>query len=153
MQNNSLSHDNLNHSSRKRSRLQIRLESLCIKKTKVKKSVVKDSVCIRDIREFFWPSFCGRRLTGRIIVWLIYIHILHICRKITLLRCALWACGYRAWIKKRSRNITDFFRSLYGSVFWFFRFDFLLTWIVPWQDKWDFRRIFLLIVPWQDKGI
>ena len=53
--------------------------------------------------------------------------------------------------KKRSRNITDFFRSLYGSVFWFFRFDFLLTWIVPWQDKWDFRRIFLLIVPWQDK--
>ena len=29
--------DGLNHSSRKRSRLQIRLESLCIEKTKVKK--------------------------------------------------------------------------------------------------------------------
>ena len=41
-------------SSRKRSRLQIRLESLCIRKTKVKKSVVKDSVCIGAIRELFF---------------------------------------------------------------------------------------------------
>ena len=46
--------DNLYLSSRKRSRLQIRLESLCIKKTKVKKSVVKDSVCIGAIRELFF---------------------------------------------------------------------------------------------------
>ena len=46
-----------------------------------------------------------------------------------------------------------FSESFHGFVFWFFLFDFLLTWIVPWQDKWDFRRIFLLIVPWQDKGI
>ena len=53
MQNNSMSHDNLNLSSRKRLRLQIRLESLCIEKTKVKKIRVKDSVCIGAIREFF----------------------------------------------------------------------------------------------------
>ena len=46
--------DNLYLSSRKRSRLQIRLESLCIKKTKVKKSVVKDSVFIGAIRELFF---------------------------------------------------------------------------------------------------
>ena len=51
---NSMSHDNLNLSSRKRLRLQIRLESLCIEKTKVKKSVVKDSVCIGAIRERFF---------------------------------------------------------------------------------------------------
>ena len=45
--------DNLYYSSRKRSRLQIRLESLCIKRKGQKKSVVKDSVCIGAIREFF----------------------------------------------------------------------------------------------------
>ena len=60
MQNNSMSHDNLNLSSRKRSRLQIRLESLCIKR-KVKKIRVKDSVRIGAIRELFltfvlWPQ-------------------------------------------------------------------------------------------------
>ena len=46
--------DNLYHSSRKRLRLQIRLESLCIKKQRSKKSVVKDSVCIGAIRELFF---------------------------------------------------------------------------------------------------
>ncbi len=61
MQNNSMSHDNLNLSSRKRSRLQIRLESQCIENKGQKKSVVKDSVCICAIREFFltfvlWPQ-------------------------------------------------------------------------------------------------
>ena len=54
------------------------------------------------------------------------------------------------------KTLTEYHRffseSFHGFVFWFFLFDFLLTWIVPWQDKWDFRRIFLLIVPWQDKG-
>ena len=54
MQNNSMSHDNLNLSSRKRSRLQIRLESLCIENKGQKKSVVKDSVCILLIRERFF---------------------------------------------------------------------------------------------------
>ena len=52
---NSMSHDNLNLSSRKRSRLQIRLESLCIERERSKKrSVVKDSVCILLIRELFF---------------------------------------------------------------------------------------------------
>ena len=41
-------------SSRKRQRLQIRLESLCIKRKGQKKSVVKDSVCIGAIRELFF---------------------------------------------------------------------------------------------------
>ena len=51
----SISHDNLNLSSRKRSRLQIRLKSLCTEKNKgQKKSVVKDSVCISAIRERFF---------------------------------------------------------------------------------------------------
>ena len=69
-----------------------------------------------------------------------------------LLHGALWACGYRAWIKKTLTEYHRFFsESFHGFVFWFFLFDFLLTWIVPWQDKWDFRRIFLLIVHWQDK--
>ena len=46
-------------------------------KEKVKKrSVVKDSVCIGAIRELFLTSSCSRRLTGRIIARLIYIHIL-----------------------------------------------------------------------------
>ena len=53
MQYCSISHGNLNHSSRKRQRLQIRLKSLCIEKTKVKKIRVKDSVCICAIRELF----------------------------------------------------------------------------------------------------
>ena len=73
----------------------------------------------------------------------------------SLLHCSIALCKPAATeleSKKRSRNITDFFRSLFTDpFFWFFRFDFLLTWIVPWQDKWDFRRIFLLIVHWQDK--
>ena len=53
MQNNSMSYDNLNLSSRKRSRLQIRLESQCIENKGQKKSV-KDSVCILLIRERFF---------------------------------------------------------------------------------------------------
>ena len=47
--------DNLYYSSRKRQRLQIRLESLCTENNKgQKKSVVKDSVCISAIRERFF---------------------------------------------------------------------------------------------------
>ena len=38
IQDHSISHNNLYHSSRKRSRLQIRLESLCIKKNKGQKN-------------------------------------------------------------------------------------------------------------------
>ena len=53
--------------------------------------------------------------------------------------------------KKRSRTITDLSRSLYTDPFFDLNFDFRLIWIVPWQDKWDLRRIFLLIVPLQDK--
>ena len=53
---------------------------------------------------------------------------------------------------KNAHGISPIFsESFHGFVFWFFLFDFLLTWIVPWQDKRDFRRTFLLIVPWQDK--
>ena len=69
---------------------------------------------------FFWPSSCSRRLTGRIIVWLIYIHILNICRKITLLRCALWACGYRTKVKKHSR-ISRIFIGVFSDLFFDFR--------------------------------
>ena len=54
LQDNGISKDNLNLSSRKRSRMQIRLESLCIKRKGQKKSVVKDSVCIGAIRERFF---------------------------------------------------------------------------------------------------
>ena len=46
--------------------------NLFASKGKVKKIRVKDSVCICAIREFFWPSFCGRRLTGRIMARLIH---------------------------------------------------------------------------------
>ena len=46
--------DNLYLGSRKRSRLQIRLESLCIENKRSKKIRVKDSVCISDIRELFF---------------------------------------------------------------------------------------------------
>ena len=41
-------------------------------KEKVKKIRVKDSVCICAIREFFWPSFCSRRLTERIMARLCF---------------------------------------------------------------------------------
>ena len=59
------------------------------------------------------------------------------------------------------KTLTDYHwfitESLHGSVFWFFLFDlyfdFRLIWIVPWQDKWDLRRIFLLIVPCRTRGI
>ena len=55
---------------------------------------------------------------------------------------------------KNAHGISRIFsESFHGFVFWFFLFDFLLTWIVPWQDKWDFRRIFLLIVPCRTRGI
>ena len=96
------------------------------KKNKGQKKSVSKTPCasVRSV-SFFWPSFCSRRLTGRIMAWLIYIHILNIYRKITLLHGALWACGYRAWIKKHSRIITDATESFHGFVFWFlFRFSF-----------------------------
>ena len=52
IQDNSISHNNLYHSSRKRSRLQIRLESLCIKKNKGQKNpcqrLRRKSVIIRE---------------------------------------------------------------------------------------------------------
>ena len=51
-----------------------------------------------------------------------------------LQRCALWACGYRAWIKKHSRSIGFITESFYGFVFWFsfdLYFDFRLILIVP----------------------
>ena len=46
-------------------------------KTKVKKIRVKDSVCICDNPwAFFWPSFCSRRLTERIIARLLPVLLL-----------------------------------------------------------------------------
>ena len=56
--------------------------NLFASKGKVKKIRVKDSVCIGDNPWVFWPSFCSRRLTERIIARLIYIHysIIYIIR-------------------------------------------------------------------------
>ena len=86
----------------------------------------------RRSRQFFIGFPFGRRT--------LFLH-----SSFKLLHGALWACGYRAWIKKRSRNITDFFRSLLTDPF--FDFFFLIyIMIVPWRDKWDFSRIRLLIL-------
>ena len=76
MQNNSISYDNLNHSSRKRLRLQIRMKSRYKSKNKGQKNPWSKTPCasVRSV-SFFWPSFCSRRLTERIIARLIYIHI------------------------------------------------------------------------------
>ena len=50
-------------------------------KGKVKKRIRGQRLRAHPINPWalFWPSSCSRRLTGRIMAWLIYIHILIIC--------------------------------------------------------------------------
>ena len=116
--------DNLYHSSRKRQRLQIRLQSFCIERKGQKKIRVKDSVCIGAIRELFFDLRSVAAGSQNELLQDLSLSIFIYCRKIILLSCALWACGYRAWIKKRSRSITDLSRSLYTDPFFWFKFWF-----------------------------
>ena len=76
MQYCSISHGNLNHSSRKRQRLQIRMKSRYKSKNKGQKNPCQRlRVHQCDPWAFFWPSFCGRRLTERIMARLIPVHL------------------------------------------------------------------------------
>ena len=63
------------------------------------------------------------------------------CRKIILLHCALWACGYRAWIKK---TLTDYHRcnGVFSRIrFLIFSFDLSFDFDCTLAGQGDFRRI------------
>ena len=104
----------------------------------------------------FWYQTAG-------LFWYYYSKVFTVAFLSVVGRCFLilhsnWLAAWRSVsLRLQSLNqktLTDYHgfitESLHGSVFWFFLFDlyfdFRLIWIVPWQDKRDFRRIRLLIL-------